>query len=333
MGKCGTGIAALVLCPVIFLAVIGCQKAEQPLEEVTVQLTWHHQAQFAGFYAADQNGFYAEEGLDVSLLPASAPGTDVVGIVAGGTADFGVANAVNVVTARGRGSAITAVVCIYRRYPLVFMTLADSGIAGPRDFPGRAMSAVTKTKALAFEAMMRRSRTESGSVRQVETGWDLTPFFAREVDIWPGFVTNEVLTAENAGIEVNLIFPDDYSVHLYGDTLFTSDRLIRENPDLVLRFVRATLRGWRWAVENAKEAGRLSLEYDPTLDAEHQVAQMEASLPLIHTGEDQIGWMRAEVWQTTHDILREQGFLAGPVDIDRIYTMEFLHEIYGGPEQ
>ena len=56
---------------------------------------------------------------------------------------------------------------------------------------------------------------------------------------------------------------------------------------------------------------------------------MEASVPLVHTGEDQIGWMRAEVWQGIHDILLEQGILGEPVDLDTVYTMEFLHNIYG----
>jgi NitT/TauT family transport system substrate-binding protein len=98
----------------------------------------------------------------------------------------------------------------------------------------------------------------------------------------------------------------------------------------VLRFLRATLRGWQWAVENPEKAGPLALKYDPTLDAAHQVAIMEASVPLIHTGEDHIGWMRAEVWQGMHEMLLEQGILDEPVDLDKVYTMEFLHETYGG---
>jgi len=149
----------------------------------------------------------------------------------------------------------------------------------------------------------------------------------------PGFVNFDVLTAREQGYEVNLIFPEDYGVHLYGYTLFTTDRLIQENPDLVERFLRATLRGWRWAIENPAEAGPLALKYDPMLDAAHQAAIMEASAPLIHTGEDQIGWMRAEVWEGMQKMLLEQGLLAGPVDVDKVYTIEFLYKVYGGAEK
>ena len=332
MARCGARISILPLCAVVFLVAVGCREAGPPLDEVTVQFLWYHSAQFAGFYAAEQNGYYAEEGLDVTLVPI--PEGDAIAPVADGTADFGIGPGVGLVSARARGEPVVAIACIYRRYPLVFMTLASSGITRPHDFPGHTIRELFPgSSAIVFPAMMSRLGLDPDSVREVDVGFDIEAFLAREADIWPTYLTTGVAEARSAGNEVNVILPEDYGLHLYGDTLFTSDRLIRENPDLVLRFVRATLRGWRWAVENAKEAGRLSLEYDPTLDAEHQVAQMEASLPLIHTGEDQIGWMRAEVWQTTHDILREQGVRAGPVDIDRIYTMEFLHEIYGGPEQ
>ena len=141
-------------------------------------------------------------------------------------------------------------------------------------------------------------------------------------------VNFDVLTAHEQGYQVNLIFPEDYGVHLYGYTLFTTDRLIQENPDLVERFLRATLRGWQWAVENPEEAGPLALKYDPALDAAHQVAIMTASIPLVNTGEDHIGWMKPEVWAGMEQTLREQGVLTAPLDVTQVYTMQFLEEIY-----
>ena len=72
------------------------------------------------------------------------------------------------------------------------------------------------------------------------------------------------------------------------------------------------------------------MKYAKEADAELQTQMMEASVPLIHTGEDHIGWMKAEVWQGMHDILLEQGILDEPVDVDEVYTMEFLQKVYGG---
>ena len=89
------------------------------------------------------------------------------------------------------------------------------------------------------------------------------------------------------------------------------------------------MKGWRWAIENPDEAGVLALNYDSTLDAGLQVKQMLAGIPLIHTGEDQIGWMRAGVWQGMIDWLQMEGDLKGSVDLDEVYTIEFLQKIYG----
>ena len=74
------------------------------------------------------------------------------------------------------------------------------------------------------------------------------------------------------------------------------------------------------------------LKYAKEADAELQTQMMEASLLLVHTGEDQIGWMRAEVWQGMQDTLLEQGLLDGPVDVEDVYTIEFLQKVYGGEE-
>ena len=320
-----------ILLLVALLAACAPQEVKKPLDEVTVQLSWHHQANAAGFYAADQQGYYAEEGLAVILLPLPGPGADPMAVVMDGTADFGVNFGAGVVTARSQGLPITAIATIYRRYPLAFMTLASSGITRPHGFPGHTVRTLAPGgSAVVFQAMMTRLGLDPDSVQEVDVGYDLSPFFAGEVDISPSYINIQVLTAREQGYKVNLILPEDYGIHLYGDTLFTTDRLIEENPDLVLRFLRATLRGWQWAIENPELAGPLALKYDPTLDAAQQAAQMEASVPLVHTGEDHIGWMREEVWQGTYDILLEQGLLDEPVDVDRVYTMEFLQKIYGG---
>jgi NitT/TauT family transport system substrate-binding protein len=327
--KMKTKVSIILLLTMTLLAACGPQEVEKPPDEVTVQLSWHHQANSAGFYAADQQGYYAEEGLAVTLLPLPDPGADPMAVVMDGTADLGVTFGAGLVTARSQGQPVTAIATIYRRYPLAFMTLASSGLTRPQDFPGHTIRTLAPGgSAVVFRAMMTRLGLDPDSVQEVDVGYDLSPFFAGEVDIYPCYINIQVLTAREQGYEVNLILPEDYGIHLYGDTLFTTDRLIQENPDLVLRFLRATLRGWRWAVENPEEAGPLALKYDPTLDAAQQAAQMEASVPFVHTGEDHIGWMREEVWQRSYDILLEQGLLAGPVDVDEVYTIEFLQQIY-----
>ena len=322
--------AVLILISMFVLLTLGCQSSDSavPPDEVTVQLQWFHGAEFAGFYAADQNGYYAEEGLKVDLLPRSKPGSDLITPVVDEGITFGLSSGAGLLSARSEDRPVTAIAVIYRRNPLVFMTLADSGISRPQDFPGHTMRKQGGPGNATFSSIMKRLDLEPDSVLKIDTGFDLAPFLSREVDIWPGYLTDQVLDIRARGLEVNLIMPDDYGVHLYADTLFTSEQMIQENPDLVLRFLRATLRGWRWAVENPEDVGRLVLKFDPAADEAHQRDVMLASLPLIHTGEDQVGWMRADLWDGMHQILLEHGILDEVVDLDKVYTMEFLQKIY-----
>ena len=327
--------AAHVLALALLVGACGPQPAAAPLEKVSVLLDWTHQAQFAGMYVADQKGWYAEEGLQVMLLPRSEPTADLLAPLAEGAAQFGIVEAVLPIRARAAGKPIVALAAVYQRNPSVFITLADSGITRPQDFAGHTMRALQPGAGgdMAFRGMMARLGLDAGSVKQVKTGFDLAPFLTRQVDIWPGFIFDQVLTLRQQGHQVNLIIPDDYGVHFYGDLIATTGRLIEERPDLVLRFLRATLRGWRWAVENPADAGPLALKYDPSLDAAQQAAAMEASVPLIHTGVDPIGWMAPDVWQQTQAMLLAQGLLAQPVDLDAVFTMRFLEQVYGKGEK
>lgn len=265
----------------------------------------------------------------MTMLPLAAPGDDTIATVMDGNADFGLSYGAGIIIGRSKASSITAIATIHRRHPLAFMTLTDSGITKPQDFPGHSIrKLVPGSSAVAFQAVMTNLGLDPDSVKQVDVGFDLSPFLKGDLDIWPGFIINEVLTARESGYDVNLIMPDDYGVHLYGITLFTTDILVRDNPDLVLRFLRATLKGWRWAVENPEEAGRFAVKYDPTLDENLQAESMKAAGPLVHTGEDQIGWMRPKIWKDMHDILIEQGLLDESCNVEDMYTMEFLNAIY-----
>ncbi len=111
----------------IVVVFIGCarRKAEEPLDAVRVQLGWTHQAQWAGFYAAAKNGYYAEERLAVELLPRPSPATNTIALVMAGEVDFGTTNAINLIVARSQGHSPTAIAAIYRRHP------SDSLRAGP----------------------------------------------------------------------------------------------------------------------------------------------------------------------------------------------------------
>jgi NitT/TauT family transport system substrate-binding protein len=296
------------------------------LTPITVQLSWFHQAEFAGFYAADQLGYFREEGLQVSFVEGG-PEVDFIAPVVNGTAQFGVAQPPNLILARADGKPVRTIAIIYRRSPIVFFSHADLGITRPQDFVGKKIrSAITLD--LTLRATMARLGIQPDQYEIVYLPGDVSLFASREVPVWVGFINVIALDVQRAGYEINIIYPDDYGIHFYGDVLITTDDLIAQNPDLVRRFTRAVLRGWTNAQENPETIGKFVQKYNADADETLENARMIASLPLVNTGEDYIGWMKPEVWAVMEQTLREQGVLSQALDVEQVYTTQFLEEIY-----
>ena len=303
------------------------QQNAPALTPITVQLSWLHQAQFAGLYAADKRGYFAEEGLDVSFREGGL-NVDFIAPVVDGTAQFGAAQPTDVILARAAGMPVRTIAVVYQRSPIVFFTLADSGITGPQDFVGKKIrTAVTIDQTL--RAVMSKVGITADQYEPVYLPSDVELFASGDVPVWGGFINVLVLEVQRAGYKINIISPDDYGIHFYGDVLITTDDFIAKNPDVVQRFVRATLKGWKYAVENPEAIGVFVQNYDPDANADLETAKMVRSIPLINTGENPIGWMRGETWDLMAQTLREQGVLTEPLDLEQVYTMQFLKEIYG----
>jgi NitT/TauT family transport system substrate-binding protein len=311
-----------------FLAACSPQVAPTPtLTPISVQLQWTHQAQFAGLYAADRNGSYREEGLAVTFIEGGAT-VDNLASVVNGSAQFGIGTAEQVIVARDAGKPLRCIAITYQRSPTVFFTLASSGITRPQDFVGkeiRSVSTITST----LHAMTTRVGISPDQYKEVSLPSDIALFAAGKVPIWGAYVTNMPVMAQQAGIKINIIYPDDYGVHFYGDCIITKDALIADDPDLVLRFLRASLKGWTFSIENPERIGEMIQTYLPSADPVLENAKMVVSLPLINTGQDHIGWMKADTWSSMEQTLREEKVLTSPLDIRQVYTLQFLDQIYG----
>lgn len=297
------------------------------LTSITVQLSWTHQAEFAGLYAAEQQGYFAEEGLQVSFVEGG-PEVDFISPVVNGAAQFGIAQPADVILARADGKPLQSIAVIYRRSPIVFFALADTGITRPQDFVGKKIRSAL-TVDLTLQAMMARVGISPDQYEVEYLPSDISLFASGDVPVWSGFINVFVLEIQQAGYKLNIIYPDDYGIHFYGDILITTDDLIEKNPDLVRRFTRAALKGWTYAVENPASIGAYVQKYNPEADPALETNKMTASIPLVNTGEDFIGWMKPEVWAGMEQTLQEHGVLTKQLDIAQVYTMQFVKEIYG----
>ncbi len=291
-------------------------------DALTVRLKWLHQSQFAGFYAADQRGFYSDANLNVDLEPGG-PDASAIQLVASGAEQFGVAGADQILIARGQGVDLVAVAAIYRATPFVLITREDSGITTMDGLAGKTVGVkFGQSEETTYRAMLAASGIDTPEEEPVQ--FDLGPFLSGNLDAFPGYSINEAIAADESGVPVNLISPSDLGLSLYADTLFTTQSMIDEHPDVVKRFVAATLAGWQWAVDNPDDAAAYALTYDDTLTLTHEQAMMHASLASLKPDDKPLGYMDAAEWGGLQDLLIEQGLLTTPQNIADVFTVAYL---------
>ncbi|MBN1584523.1 MAG: ABC transporter substrate-binding protein [Anaerolineae bacterium] len=319
----------LVILLVVVAALAACKPAPGP-DQVRVQLSWFHSVEFAGFYAAVQQGYYVQEDLSVELVPG---GFDVIPTneVAAGQADLGITGGESLMIARAGGASLQAVATIFRKSPVVLMSLATSNIRTPQDMIGKRVGLISpakdNTNDIQLLAMLNQLDLDPSEIEFVVIeDYSVGSLTSGAMDVYNGFSTNEPIGARLQGTDVNLIFPQDYGVLMYANVLFATDNLISEKPQLVERFVRATLKGYQYAIEHPDEMAELAFKYDDSLDLAFQKASMYDEIPLIDTGDAPIGTMDAGVWQSTLDILLEQGFVSSPIDLNALYTNQFVEK-------
>lgn len=299
-----------------------------PIEEVNLKLKWLHQAQFAGNYMAVEKGFYADEGLKVNMFPFSFDDPTITS-VAEGRDLFGITGADEVVLARANGTPIRAIAVIYKINPVAAYALKSSGITKPQDFVGKK---VGLEKGINIEylyaAMMGKLGIDRKKIKEVAIGYDAKELLAGQTDVSTGYIINEPQQVIEAGREVNTILMADYGVNMYADVLFATEETIKNKPELVERFLRASLKGWQYAIEHEEESVEATLKYAPKSTKVHEAYMLKASIPLIHTGTSPLGMMEAKQWEQVQQILLEQKILDKPIKIEEAYTTKFLDQIY-----
>jgi NitT/TauT family transport system substrate-binding protein len=326
-------ICISILLLVLFIAGCTPQEVKKPLDEVTVQLKWVHQAQFAGLYMAQEKGYYSDENINIKFIEGGS-GISLTEPLMNGQADFSILSPEELIVKRSEGLPLVAIATTYRRSPVIFASMADSGIVRPADFIGKTVSLLGQTEAeIEFYALMKKLGLDISKVKLIKYNPEYTEFLNGDADVMYLYITAGLIKVQQKGYKLNLIWPGDYGVKFYADTVITNENLISQNPDLVTRFLRATLKGWKDTIGDSEAAVETTLKYAKIKDKALQLAMMDAQVPLINTGEDHIGWMKAEEWQAMYQTMLDQKLISAPLDYNKLYTMEFLNKIYEGTSE
>ncbi|PMG49013.1 EAL domain-containing protein [Shewanella sp. 10N.286.52.B9] len=263
---------------------------------VYLQLRWHHQFQFAGYYAALEKGFYQEEGLEVRLLEGDPQRLPVAEVLSG-NALYAVGNS-EVLYHRLLGEPLIALAAIFQHSPSILLTLKESGIRSAHDLIGRRVMLANKDKDAGFLTMLVNEGISLSQLEIVPSSFQLDDLITGKVDAFNSYITNEPYVLAQANVPYDIIDPVSYRVDFYSDIFFTTEAELNNYPKRVAAMRRATLKGWRYAMDNPEEiVDILMAKYQVNKTREHLLYEANAMQNLILPNLIQIGHMNSDRWQ------------------------------------
>jgi ABC-type nitrate/sulfonate/bicarbonate transport system substrate-binding protein len=306
---------------------------------IRYQLDWIKNSQFAGFYIADSEGFYADEGLEVELLP----GADVASheaVVAGGGAEIGTSSFLSrIVDAVNAGPDLVVVGAGLQQSPIGLMSMADNPIQSAEDILGKRIG-LQEGSTSEIRLILELNGLDPDNWTEVPVGFNPGPLLDGEVDGYYAYLTSQPLTFENRGLvegeDFFVVSFQDLGWYQYGMLAITERSYLDDNRDVVVGFVRATAKGWEQAIADPAEGVRLTLEdygQDLGLDEETETEQLDAQLPLMQsdlTEEKGLYWMDLELLAgPMYDALRRGGREELP-EPDSLVDLSVLEDAYAG---
>jgi diguanylate cyclase (GGDEF)-like protein/PAS domain S-box-containing protein len=282
-------------------------------ENVSLQLKWFHSFQFAGYYVAQEQGFYVREGLEVDIRQRDRnQDKSHIDQVLAGEATYGVADS-SIILQRLRGKPTVALAAIFQHSPLVLITRAKDRLLGPHELRGKRVMRQKGIDDAVLTAMFHQERIRENEVVHVPHTFDEQALIRGEVDAISSYLTNQPYTYARNGLDIHIINPVNYGIDFYGDMLFTSEQEMRANPERTLRFLRASLDGWRHALKHPEETVDLILRHYPTQrDRDHLLFEAEAIQRMAIPELVELGHLNVNRFQRIADIYRQVGM--APMD-------------------
>jgi len=276
------------------------------LEPISVQLRYLHQFQFAGFYAAINQGYYKEAGLDVTLIEAQL-GKPTVDEVLSGKAQYGQTQT-DLLHARLQGKPVVALAPIFQHSPTALMVRADSNIYSPHDLVGKRVMLQMGDNSINTLAMLHNEGVKLSDIKVIKQSYIIDELVNKTVDAMGVYIINRPFLLNKAGIDYRILNPINYGIDFYGDTIFTTEYEVKNHPERVKRFLQATLQGWQYAMDHSNEIIDLIIKKYPTLESrEHLTFEAQTIKNLMLPSLVEIGHTNPGRWKRMADVFVKQG--------------------------
>jgi len=276
------------------------------LDPVSLQLKWKHQFQFAGYYAALEQGFYRDAGLDVTIREGG-PDIDAAEAVAGGQADFGVCSS-SVLREWVIGRYLVVLAVIFQQTPAIILVPRRADIRSVSDLRGRTLMDAPGNDEIA--AMLKHEGVDYAAMPRIDHWGDPRDLLAGKADAMVAY-TNEPFVLEQLGAAYRTFSPGAYGVGFYGDSLCTSEAEVKAHPDRVAAFRVASLKGWAYALANKDATVNLILKtYSAKKSREALLFEAARTDTLVRPGPGRIAEQDAAHWRLIATTYHKLGLLA-----------------------
>lgn len=292
----------------------------------SLQLGWLISEGQLGEAVALAKGYYADNGIKLSIQPGG-PSIDGVSLVAGGRSQLGeVSSSPSLMLARSQGVPVKVFAVAVQEHPYAYVSLPDKPVHEPKDLIGKKIG-TQATGQILLSALLAKNNIEPGQVEVVVVGSDVTPLTTGQVDVWTGWLSNVAAMRPLQGKYVSMRLWDA-GIHLYAYPLYTTDSVLQSQSDLLQKWTAATAEGWKFAKDNVEEAAKMIVKLQPTLKADDMAAAGHVLVKYaFNDATAQNGWgtMSREMWQSQLDMWDQLKQFKGPAPkVEDIATFDIL---------
>ena len=317
-------------------AVAGPAAPAAAAEPVKLSLNFLPYGLHVGFFVAKEQGWYREAGMEVEILKGEGS-ADAVRRMGTGVVDFAFADLGSLILGRSRGLKVKAVGIVLDKDPSVMISLKSAGIKTPKDLEGKSVGALTASALRdTWPPLAQLNNVDPKKVDWVDmpSSAYVASLMSKKVHAIATYVTtlpSYEAQAKKIGEDVSVLYYADFGVDTYGVGLLTSEQMIKDKPEMVRRFVQASMRGYAWSFENPEEAVRLFLKSQPEVSPERVRSEVRITADLMLTpfaAREGIGhYDEKKVIQTRDLTLKPRNVDAAAMPAKDIYTNEFLPKL------
>ena len=324
--------AALAAC----VGTLGFSSAALAADKVNVQLDWVVRGNHAMFFVGKEKGFFAKNDIDLAEIRKGSGSPDAMRLVGNENADFGFGDLPTLAVARSQNVPVVAVAAVNQHSPLAIISLAKTiKLTQPTDLKGLTIGIHPAGSTYIFFKgfLAANGLTEKDmTLNSVSPPYESYLLLGR-VQTVVGYVDAEVpeLEAKAGGPgSLSIMMGADHGWKAYGSGLFTSEKMIKDKPDVVARFVKAYREAFDYVVAHPEEAAEITAKAAPGYADKKDVllAQINADIASTFTSPDTkehgLGWMTKTQWEETLKTLTDQGVLKAALSADDVFTDKFL---------